>query len=206
VVRLFARAPLPALDAFDLLILLGGPMSGRDEAHFDWLRPEKRFIRHSIERGKQVLGICLGAQLIADAMGARIVSGREREIGWFPVHQHAGSSGHASLGRLPKHFTALHWHRESFTLPTDARVLAYSEGCEHQAFSLGNSVLGLQFHLESTRESVEALVQNCPGDLVHGRFVQAPHAMLSAQDQFITSNHLLAQLLDGFTAGLRPTA
>ena len=198
--RLFANEPAPPLDSFDTLVILGGPMSANDEDRFDWLRPEKQFIRNSIERGKRVLGICLGAQLIANTMGARVFPNSQREIGWFPVQRTAESAGHSAFAALPRTFTPLHWHGETFELPSGATREARSEGCAHQAFSIGNHVLGLQFHLESTPESAEALARNCPGDLTPGRFVQAPHTLLSAHARFHESNRLMGLVLEGFAA------
>ncbi|MCU0770974.1 MAG: type 1 glutamine amidotransferase [Verrucomicrobia bacterium] len=196
VVRLFANEPLPGRDAFDLLVILGGPMSVHDEERFDWLRPEQRFIRHAIENGKGVLGICLGAQLIAQAMGAQVWVNEHREIGWFPVRQTPEAGTHPVFSVLPAAFTAFHWHGETFDLPAGATRLAQSDGCAHQAFAIGPRVLGLQFHLESTPESVEALIQNCPGDLAPGRFVQEACAMRTAHPQFQEANRLLASVLD----------
>jgi len=196
--RLFANQPPPALDSFDLLVVLGGPMSVSDEASFQWLRGEKQWIRSAVEQGKRVLGICLGAQLIASVLGARVFANREREIGWWPVEQVPGARPHAGFSPLPPRFEALHWHGETFDLPDGASWLARSDGCAHQAFAIGDRVLGLQFHLESTPESVDALIQNCPGDLEAGPFVQDPHAMISAGEQFQESNRLMAMLLDRF--------
>jgi len=198
ITRLFANESPPATEPFDLLLIMGGPMSVNDEEHFDWLCAEKRFIRHSIESGKPVLGICLGAQLIASAMGAQVFPIKEREVGWFPLQRAPDSAGHAVFGSLPDTFTALHWHGETFDLPPEATCLAQSKGCAHQAFSIGEWALGMQFHLESTPGSVEALVQNCPGDLAPGRFVQDSHAILSAHNHFRESNRLMTALLDQF--------
>jgi len=200
-VRLFANEPLPAPDRFDLLVVLGGPMGVNDTASFDWLAPERDFIRHAIQSGRRVLGICLGAQLIAAALGAKVYPNREREIGWFPVQRTPEGAAHPLFQPLPDTFTALHWHGETFDLPADATWLARSEGCAHQAFAVNDRVLALQFHLESTVESVEALVRNCPGDLAPGRFVQDAGAMLAAHEHFAASNGLMTGLLDRLTAG-----
>jgi GMP synthase (glutamine-hydrolysing) len=199
--HLFANEPLPPLAAFDVLVILGGPMSVNDEPLFDWLQPEKEFIRHAIEGGRRVLGICLGAQLIASALGAKVFSNRDREIGWFPVRRTSHGTRHAAFASLPDTFTPLHWHGETHDLPAGAIPLATSVACAQQAFSIGDQVLGLQFHLESTPESVEALVRNCPGDLAPGRFVQDAHAMLTAREHFQQSNQLMVTLLDRFVAG-----
>lgn len=194
--RLFANGPLPGLDTFDMLVVMGGPMSVNDEQRFDWLAPESEFVRHAIDNNKRVLGICLGAQLIAKAMGAKVYANQEREIGWFPVRRTSVSSSHTAFASLPETFTALHWHGETFDLPSGATQLATSTACRHQAFSIDNQVMGLQFHLESTPESVDALIQNCPGDLAPGKFVQDSHAMLAAHKHFQESNRRMAALLD----------
>jgi GMP synthase-like glutamine amidotransferase len=195
-VRLFANEPLPARDAFELLMILGGPMSVNDTERFDWLAPELHFVAQAILDGRRVLGICLGAQLIAQALGATVRANPEREIGWFPVRQTPQAVGHPVFGALTSRFTAFHWHGETFDLPSGATWLACSDGCAHQAFSVGPRVLGLQFHLESTPESVEALIQNCPGDLAPGRFVQDAQAMQSAHRHFQEANRLMATVLD----------
>ena len=196
--RLFANEPLPAPATFELLVVLGGPMSANDEDRFEWLKPERDFIRRAIKHRKHVLGICLGAQLIAHALSVKVYPNKEREVGWFPVERTPNSGQCPAFASLPSDFTALHWHGETFDLPENAVWLAKSEGCAHQAFSIGERVLGLQFHLESTPEGVEALIQNCPGDLSAQRFVQNSHAMLSAHDHFRESNRLLGVLLDRF--------
>lgn len=200
VTRLFAHEPPPAQDAFDLLVLLGGPMSVRDEPRFDWLRAEKDFIRNVIENDKRVLGICLGAQLIAHALGAPVYPNREREIGWFPVEKTPQARASTAFSFLPATFNAFHWHGETFDRPDGSTWLARSAGCAHQAFDFNQRVLGLQFHLESTAESVKALIQHCPQDLSPGPFVQAPQAMVAAHHLFQESNGFMADLLDGLVA------
>lgn len=199
VTRLFAQEPPPRLQSFDLLVILGGPMSVNEERLFDWLRPEKRFVQQALEQDKHVLGICLGAQLLASVLGAKVFPHVEREIGWFPVRRTPESAPHPAFGALPEIFPALHWHGETFALPKGATWLAQSEGCRHQAFSVGPRILGLQFHLESTPESVEALRQNCPHDLAPGRFVQAAPALLHPPARFQDSHRLLGRLLERFT-------
>ena len=147
--RLFEGDVLPDARDLDLLIVMGGPMSVKDEAEHSWLVAEKRFVRQTIESGVPVLGVCLGAQLIANAMGAPVYAHTAKEIGWFPVR--ACATG-ASMGfEFPLETTVFHWHGETFDLPTGARLLASSEACRNQAFQLGDHVIGLQFHLETTK-------------------------------------------------------
>lgn len=199
--RVFAQEPLPRPKEFDLLVVLGGPMSANDETHFDWLAPEQQFIRQAIEGDKRVLGVCLGAQLMAGALGARVFRNGEREIGWYEVERAQAGGGHPLTAHWPQVFTPLHWHGETFDLPPGAVWLARSAACAHQAFAVNDRVLALQFHLESTPESVEALARNCPGDLVApGRHVQTAEAMLAQHDRFQHSNLLMTQLLDTMAA------
>jgi GMP synthase-like glutamine amidotransferase len=182
--RLHAGAPLPASSAFDLLVVLGGPMSVNDEGTLPWLAPEKRCVAAAIDAGKPVLGVCLGAQLIASALGAKVFPNREREIGWHPVERVEAAASSAFDGVLPARIDAFHWHGETFDLPPGAVHLARSAACEHQAFAIGDRVLGLQFHLETTPAAARALIEHCRADLAAGRFVQDGVAMLAEPARF----------------------
>jgi GMP synthase-like glutamine amidotransferase len=176
--RFFASAALPDPGTIDLLVVMGGPMSVHDEGEFPWLVSEKRFIREVIDSGTPVLGICLGAQLIASAMGAKVYRNPVKEIGWFPIHGIAAND--SSFFCFPQSEKVFHWHGETFDLPPGATRLAKSEGCENQAFQLGRSVIGLQFHLETTPESVRELVANCRDELIPARYIQTEEEILSA--------------------------
>lgn len=178
---------LPDLRGLDLLVILGGPMSVNDGLAHPWLAQERAFIRHAIDAGTRVLGICLGAQLIASALGARVHPNSEKEIGWFPI---AGvpSAGNA-VYRFPPSFPAFHWHGETFDLPAGAVPLARSAACSQQAFQVGRRVIGLQFHLEATPESVMDLVDHCAGDLTPSRFVQSREAILGTGDDVFRTLH-----------------
>lgn len=193
--RLFEVADLPDPDAIDCLVILGGPMSVNDEAEYPWLASEKRFIREVIHSGKPVLGICLGAQLIASALGARVSRNREKEIGWFPVHAEVAAD--AAVFPFPSPQTVFHWHGETFDLPPGAVKLAKSAACENQAFQLGKSVIGLQFHLETTPESARAIIAHCGDELVPSTYVQTADEMLSAEaERYRAINDLMAGVLD----------
>ena len=195
---LFKGEPLPSPEAFDALVVMGGPMSVHDEAQYPWLVAEKKLIEQSIKSGKRVLGICLGAQLLADVLGAKVYRNKHKEIGWFPVrHLQEGS---VSAG-LPRTFLAFHWHGETFDLPAGAVHLAESDGCANQAFEFGGGkTLALQFHLEVTRDSVAALIRNCAADITPGPYVQSPEQMLGAADAFTALQPLLHQVLDRWGA------
>jgi len=193
--RLFETTDLPDEKTIDLLVIMGGPMSVNDEDKFPWLVSEKQFIREVIKSGKPVLGICLGAQLIASAMGARIFRNPVKEIGWFPIH--AVDSNDGSAFRFPPSETVFHWHGETFDLPLGAIRLAKSEGCENQAFQLGNSVIGLQFHLETTPDSAQTIVENCRNELVEGKYIQTEQEILSApQERYGSINSLMVDILE----------
>jgi len=185
---------LPALDGIDLVIALGGPMSVNDEAALPWLRDEKRFIRAAIERGVPVLGICLGAQLIASALGARVYAGVHKEIGW---HDIAATPATDDCFRFPARCEVFHWHGETFDLPPGAARLARSAACENQAFQVGANVIGLQFHLETTRASAASIIDNCRAELVAAPYVQTEDALRAAPpDAYARINALMNEVLD----------
>lgn len=193
--RFFESATLPDLDGIDLIIAMGGPMSVNDEETLPWLVAEKAFLREAIDRGIAVLGICLGAQLIASACGARVYPGRQREIGWFAIE--AVKAGPDALP-FPDKAKVLHWHGETFDLPSGAEHLARSAACEHQGFQIGERVLGLQFHPEVTSESLALMVEHNREDLVPGEFVQSEAEILSAKEEdFARLGELTGCLLDG---------
>lgn len=197
--RFFESDSLPPLDLVDLLVVLGGPMSVNDVAEFSWLALEKEYLRDAVVSGKPVLGICLGAQLIASALGARVYRNVEKEIGWLPV-EGVATTAH-SVFSFPPSVQAFHWHGETFDLPPTAVHLARSEGCDNQAFQIGTSVIGLQFHLETTPESAQSIVSNCRDELVPARYVQREEEILSAPTEAYQSiNRLMGDILSFLTS------
>jgi GMP synthase-like glutamine amidotransferase len=143
--------PPPDPAGYQGLVFMGGPMSVNDE--LPYLRLEQGFIRDAADAGMPVLGICLGAQLIAAALGGRVRRNPAKEIGWFDIRcteEAAGDPLFAGIGTE----TVFHWHGETFDLPPGAVLLASSELCANQAFRAGERVWGLQFHLEVTPEMI----------------------------------------------------
>jgi GMP synthase (glutamine-hydrolysing) len=176
-VRVFAGEPYPDLASMDMLVVLGGPMGIHDDDACPWLVQEKKFLEKCISAHVPVLGICLGAQLIADVLGARVYPNDEREIGWFEVRLRDAGKATAVFEGLPDVFTAFHWHGDTFDIPGGALWCAESDACAHQAFVYDTHVLALQFHLESTIHSVEALIDQCGEELREAPFIQHPATM-----------------------------
>ena len=193
--RLFQNDLPPEAQDIDWLVVMGGPMGAGDEKQYPWLALEKRLIAKAILQGKTVLGICLGAQLIADVLGARVYPNLYREIGWFPIELTEAGIRSSLLGFLPPHFKALHWHGDTFDLPRGAIHLARSQACEHQAFVYAERAVGLQFHLELGFENVKELIRNCAEELVEGQAIQNPSQMLAKAEDFRLANQAMETIL-----------
>jgi GMP synthase-like glutamine amidotransferase len=194
--RLFEAARFPKVSELDWLVVMGGPMNVNDEADHPWLADEKRFIAEAIGSMKAVLGVCLGSQLIASALGARVYANREREIGWFPIEPVPGGADSPFADLFAAPLDVFHWHGQTFDLPPRATWLARSAACAHQAFSIGDRVLGLQFHAEFTPETARALAEKCPSDLAPARFVQPADEFLRDETRFARSHSVMDAVLD----------
>jgi|TARA_B100000315_G_scaffold222469_1_gene226552 GMP synthase-like glutamine amidotransferase len=193
--RFFDSGVLPEIEDIDLLVVMGGPMSVNDETGYPWLVKEKEFIRSTIEVGRPVVGICLGAQLIANAMGGEVFPNSVKEIGWFPIE--AVKSGGNTVFQFPEETEVFHWHGETFNLPKGAVQMAKSKGCVNQAFQIGSNVIGLQFHLETTPVSAQAIVENCRDELVDGEYIQSETDILAApQEHYSSINSLMGKILE----------
>ena len=179
---------MPELKGLDLIIAMGGPMSVNDEDTLPWMKAEKQFIRDAIRLNVPVLGICLGAQLIANAIGSRVYGNSEKEIGWFEIES-TPSGKH--VFRFPPKATVFHWHGETFDLPPGSVRLARSAACANQAFQMGDRVIGLQFHLEMTPESIDSIIHNCRHELTEAAFVQTEPEMRSVHRGVLAENNRL---------------
>lgn len=196
--RWFAGDAAPDPDDFDALVVMGGPMSANDEDKYAWLSVEKQLLRDAIAAGKPVLGICLGAQLIASALGARVYPGRQPEIGWFNIEGLNRGPGEYAF---PASLEVMHWHGETFDLPPGAQHLARSAGCENQAFCIGNKVVGLQFHLEMGAQAVEDILTHCGDEISDGQYMQSADQIRQASAHSAAAARAeLEHLLDAWLA------
>ncbi len=193
--KLYLNELLPKQDEFDLLIVMGGPMGIYDDEQYPWLQREKAFVKKAIDADKPVLGICLGAQLIADVLGSEVVANREKEIGWYPVVREGSING-GLAEVLPREQTVFHWHGDTFSLPSGSKGLYTSRACENQAFIFRDKVLGLQFHLETTPDSRRLLIDHCRGELVEAPWIQTEEEMVANNDHFVKINTGMTSLLN----------
>ena len=193
--RLFSGERLPDLSSFDWLVIMGGPMNIYQEDRYAWLAEEKEFIGKAISVDKIVLGVCLGAQLISSVLGGRVTKNRYNEIGWFQVRLTEEGRASSVFSVLPDIFVALHWHGDTFSIPPGATRVAESDACPNQAFILGKAI-GLQFHLETSPESMKRLIHHCGDELTQGPYVQKPEELAAGQDSFDGLQWLMVRFLD----------
>ncbi|NJM93564.1 MAG: type 1 glutamine amidotransferase [Cytophagales bacterium] len=191
---------LPSVEDLDWLIVMGGPMGVYDHERFPWLAAEKELIKKAIDANKTVVGICLGAQLIASALGARVYPARKKEIGWFPISQTQAANKLDGLAELPEQITVFHWHGDTFDLPQGAHHLFKTDNCPHQAFLWGRRVLALQFHLEATPQTLTEITKNCRHELVEEEYIQSERQILEQPELCATSNGYLSRIFDRLLA------
>jgi len=157
----FQRQPdsTPNVDRYHGLIVLGGPMNVEDQHRRPHLKTELKAIEAALQQGKPVLGICLGAQLLAHVLGAPVRRHVQHEIGWYELETTAHGRGDAILGHLGERAPVFQWHGQTFDLPSGAVQLARTDTCEQQAFRFGNNAYGFQFHLEADAAMIERWLQ-----------------------------------------------
>jgi GMP synthase-like glutamine amidotransferase len=161
IVDLYKGIHLPKPEDFTHIVILGGPMNVYEEDRHPFLRHEDLFIKEAIQRGKSILGICLGAQLIAKALGGKVFKAPVQEIGWYDVSLTRMGYADPLFSRFPRTFSVFQWHEDTFDIPRGGKLIATSSPISHQAFRYGENVYSFQFHLEVTeamvREWMEAL-------------------------------------------------
>ncbi|KAA2240163.1 amidotransferase [Chitinophaga agrisoli] len=186
---------LPDLDTIDWLIVMGGPMGVYETARYPWMAVELVYIEEAIRRQKKVLGICLGAQLIACALGARVYPHTQKEIGWFPV-QFTTEGAAASLAKVfPAELPVFHWHGDTFDLPAQATSFAATGVCANQGYIYGGHVIGLQFHLEVRKADVLGMVHHGDDELAPAPYVQSAETIAAQSDLATEANKAMYRLL-----------
>lgn len=193
--RPYLSESFPPVEEVGLLIVMGGPMNIYEEDKYPWLAEEKRFLGQAIGEGRPIIGICLGAQLLADVLGARVFANSHKEIGWFPVQMTKAAETSRAFAAFPQSFTAFHWHGDTFDIPAGAKHIARSAACENQAFIYNERIVGLQFHLETTPASAQQLIANCGDEIVPGRYIEDSKQMLADSGRFAAINDLMQALL-----------
>lgn len=194
--RFFLNEPTPTPEEYDWLIIMGGPMSIFDKKNYPWLKAEKAAIKEAIEQNKTVIGICLGSQLIADVLGARVYQNPDKEIGWFNISLTEEGKKEPVFSGIKDEMKVFHWHGDTFELPEGAKNLAFSEACKNQAFLYKKNVLGLQFHFEVTEKSLQEMLKNGKGELTNGKYIQSENEILSQKDRIESNNIRMFQILD----------
>ena len=187
---------LPDIDEVDLLIIMGGTMSVNDEANYPWLKLEKRWLRRYLSAGKPAIGLCLGAQLIANALGASVSRNQHQELGWMDV----GRVSHIpeNYFQIPEKINIMQWHSETFEIPRGGVRLAQNNVCQNQMYQIGRNVLGFQFHPEMTPHALQLLIENEEDSAVfNGEYVQ-PIAELkkTIKSKFEQGNQLLNRAIE----------
>jgi len=166
VVRSFAGEPVPpSLGTAAGLVVMGGPMGVYEREQYPYLHAELRLIEQALRSARPLLGVCLGSQLLAHALGAGVRPGPSKEIGWHELTLYPEAADDLMLSSAPHSFTGLHWHGDVFDLPAGAVGLARSAQTSWQAFRYGPSAWGLLFHMEVTQLLVAAMVQAFPDEL-----------------------------------------
>ena len=186
---------LPHVDDVDLLIIMGGTMSVNDEANFPWLKIEKRWLRRYLAQGKPAIGLCVGGQLIANALGAAVSKSPHEELGWMSVRKTAHVPAHCFP--LPDEFQVLQWHGESFEIPKGAIHLAENDGCRNQVYQIGQNVLGFQFHPEITPHALNLFLETDDAcERYTGAYIQSEGELKSSsKSKFIQGNQILNQAI-----------
>ena len=187
---------LPHIDEVDLLIIMGGTMSVNDEANYPWLKLEKRWLRRYLSAGKPAIGLCLGGQLIANALGASVSRNQHQELGWMDV----GRVSHIpeNYFQIPEKINIMQWHSETFEIPRGGVRLAQNNVCQNQMYQIGRNVLGFQFHPEMTPHALQLLIENEEDSAAfNGEYVQ-PIAELkkTIKSKFEQGNQLLNRAIE----------
>lgn len=187
---------LPTMEKFDSLIVMGGPQSPLEIEKAPYLRSEIQLIEHALKQNMPILGFCLGAQLIGEALGAKTERSPHKEVGVYPITLTAEGEADPIFENVQKTFQVTHWHNDMPGLTKTSKILAYSEGCPRQVIRYTEKALGFQCHPEITFQLAQELVDNCPEDLKPNQYVQSAEEFLEHNFQMI--NQTMIHILDNF--------
>lgn len=169
----------PDINEFDFLVVMGGPQSTLSIDKAPYLHDEIDLIKRAIKANKRILGVCLGAQLLAEALGAKTECSPNREIGMYQIELLEAAQDDPVFGSFPSKFNMMHWHSDMPGIADGAILLAKSEGCPRQAFRYGDRIYGFQCHFELTKELVNEMIEHCGNDLKPDTYVMAPKELMS---------------------------
>lgn len=195
VTKIYEDYKFPDQDDFDMLVIMGGPMGTYEEDTYPWLKDEKLFVRKAIDSDKAVLGICLGSQIIANALGAAVYPNKEKEIGWLPI-SFVDKESQDLFGSETVSPIVFQWHGDTFDLPAGTKLLASSEACVNQAFSYKEKVIGLQFHFEATEKSCADILNNSDEELVGGKYIQSEDYIRKNTQYIPSCNKMIETILN----------
>jgi GMP synthase-like glutamine amidotransferase len=192
---------LPLLSDIDALLVMGGNMNADEKEKFPWLTEEKKFIKQAVDAGKKVIGICLGSQLVAAALSKRVYAGAEKEIGFFPVTFTDEALAHPLFNHFDNTYTVFHWHGDTFDLPATAQLIASTTACSHQAFLIGSTVIGLQFHFEMNEKVIADMLLHDGHELEEkGNYILSATKIKEQIHYLIQNRKDMFLLLDKFFA------
>ena len=192
--RPYAGDPLPETSSCDFLIVMGGPQSPLKTDEFPYLKKEIAFIQNAVQANTIVLGFCLGAQLIGEALGATTERSPEKEVGVYPIALTDEGKKDPVLQNLPSTFPVIHWHNDMPGLTKDSTLLAFSEGCPRQAIRYGKTIYGFQCHMEITSDGIKDMIEAVPEDLAPSNFTQNAEELM--QQDYASINQTMITILD----------
>jgi len=200
VTRFDINPELPLVESFDWLVVMGGKMGVNDSAEFPWIDDEIEFIKKVIRSGKIVIGICLGAQMVAKALGAKVYKNKEQEIGFMPVYYSPNALNDNVFMHFAGDLTVMHMHYDVFDLPSGATTMAYSEVTPCQAFIYGKNVFALQFHFEITESNAPEFIREITPEILPGKHVQTPDEMMKHINYCPKNNLIFSKMLENILA------
>jgi len=190
IIRLFKGESIPSAPrTFSALIVMGGPMGVYDEAEYPFIKDELTIIEAAFKASVPVFGVCLGAQLMARAAGAKVKSGRKKEIGFYNIRLTQAGLSDALLMGLPEEFKVFQWHGDTFSIPGGAKNLAFSEAFEHQLLKVGTNSYGLQFHIEVTEAMVRGFLAEGREELKGAPYIKPAEVIMSEARELLPAIH-----------------